>query len=390
MKIDFDDLSLASPFYKETHRQWQDVIRKFVAAEISPYITDWEEQGEVPLSLWPKAAEIGLLQLGYDEEFGGISKGIDTFHHVVTSEALAECGATGITSSLTVHGIGLPPVQNFGPQAMKEAIIPPVLKGEKRISLGITEPGAGSDVAGIKTTAKRQGDHYLVNGSKTFISGGMRADWLTTAVRTGPDGAAGISLLLIPMDSPGVSRTKLDKKQGWWCSDTATIYFQDVKVPVENLIGKENQGFAPIVSNFNNERLGMASLALAAAKVCFQEAAEWAFARHTFGKPLAKHQVIGHKFAEMYKRINATSAYRDVCAWQQDQGILKVQDIAMLKVQATETMEFCAREAMQVLGGIGYMREFKTERLYREVRVMAIGGGSEEIMRDLAARQMGF
>ena len=186
-------------------------------------------------------------------------------------------------------------------------------------------------MAGIKTTAKRQGDHYLVNGSKTFISGGMRADWLTTAVRTGPDGAAGISLLLIPMDSPGVSRTKLDKKQGWWCSDTATIYFQDVKVPRENLIGKENQGFAPIVSNFNNERLGMASLALAAAKVCFQEAAEWAFERHTFGKPLAKHQVIGHKFAEMYKRINATSAYRDVCAWQQDQGILKVQDIAMLK-----------------------------------------------------------
>ena len=390
MIVDFDSLSLASPFYNESHRQWRDVVRKFVAKEISPYIDDWEEQGEVPLTLWPKAAGIGLLQLGYAEDYGGVSDGIDAFHQVIASEELAQCGATGITASLTVHGIALPPVQNFGSEELKRAVIPPVLNGEKRISLGVTEASGGSDVAALKTTAKKQGDVYIVNGSKTFISGGMRANWLTTAVRTGGQGAGGISLLLIPMDADGVSRTKLDKKQGWWCSDTATIYFEDVEVPVANLIGAENQGFVPIVSNFNSERLGIASLALASAKVCFQEAAEWASERRTFGKTLAKHQVIRHKFAEMYKRINATQAYRDICAWQQSQGTLKVQAVSMLKVQATETMEFCAREAMQILGGIGYMRECKTERLYREVRVLAIGGGSEEIMRDLTASQLGL
>ena len=388
MAIHFDDLALAGPFYDESHHQWRAQVRRFVENEIAPFIEDWEETGEVPLDLWPKAAEIGLLQLGYPEEYGGVTEGTDAFHGVISSEELARCGATGITSSLMVHGIGLPPLVHHGSDALKEKVIPPVLSGDKRISLGITEPGAGSDVARIRTTARLEGDHYIVNGSKTFISGGMRAEWLTTAVRTGDDGIGGISLLLVPMSAEGVSRTKLDKKQGWWCSDTATIYLEDVKVPADHLIGVENQGFAAIVTNFNAERLGISSLALAAAKVCFEEAGEWAAERKTFGRPLAKHQVIGHKFAEMYKRINATQAYRDLCAWQMDQGVLRPQDISMLKVQATETMEYCAREAMQILGGIGYMRGCKTERLYREVRVLAIGGGSEEIMRDLTARQL--
>ena len=388
MAIHFDDLALAGPFYDESHHQWRAQVRRFVDNEIAPFIEDWEEAGEVPLDLWPKAAEIGLLQLGYPEEYGGVTEGTDAFHGVITSEELARCGATGITSSLMVQEIGLPPLVHHGSDALKAKVIPNVLSGDKRISLGITEPGAGSDVARIRTTARLEGDHYIVNGSKTFISGGMRADWLTTAVRTGDDGIGGISLLLVPMSAEGVSRTKLDKKQGWWCSDTATIYFEDVKVPADHLIGGENQGFAAIVTNFNAERLGISSLALAAAKVCFEEAGEWAAERKTFGRPLAKHQVIGHKFAEMYKRINATQAYRDLCAWQMDQGVLRPQDISMLKVQATEAMEYCAREAMQILGGIGYMRGCKTERLYREVRVLAIGGGSEEIMRDLTARQL--
>ncbi|NIB41558.1 acyl-CoA dehydrogenase [Pseudomaricurvus alkylphenolicus] len=390
MNIDFDSLQLNSPFYTESHLQWRQQLRKFVEREISPHIDDWEEAGELPLELWRKAAEVGLLQLGYDESYGGVSEGIDIFHTIVSSEELARCGATGISSSLTVHGIGLPPVANYGTDAMKEEVVPQVLAGEKRISLGITEPGAGSDVANISSSARREGDYYVVNGSKTFISGGMRADWLTTAVRTGGEGIGGISLLLIPMNAGGVSRTKLDKKQGWWCSDTATIYLDNVKVPVTNLIGEENQGFLPIVHNFNHERIGIVSLSLGAAKVCMEEAAQWAVDRKTFGKPLSKHQVIRHKFAEMLKRINATQAYLDMCAWQMMQGQLQVQDIAMLKVQATETMEFCAREAMQIMGGISYMRGCKTERLYREVRVMAIGGGSEEIMRDLTARQLGL
>ena len=289
-----------------------------------------------------------------------------------------------------IHGIGLPPVANYGSDAMKQEVIPPVLAGEKRISLGITEPSGGSDVANLQTTAKRDGEYYIVNGSKTFISGGTRADWLTTAVRTGEDGIGGISLLLIPMNSAGVSFTKLDKKQGWWCSDTATIYFDNVRVPAANIIGEENQGFLPVVHNFNTERLSIVALALGASKECMSEAADWAVERKTFGKPLSKHQVIRHKFAEMLKRINATQAYMDICAWQMTQNTLQPKDISMLKVQATETMEFCARESMQIMGGISYMRGSKTERYYREVRVLAIGGGSEEIMRDLTGRQLGL
>jgi acyl-CoA dehydrogenase len=390
MNINIDSLQLKSPFYTESHIQWRDQLRKFIAKEITPYIDDWEEAGEVDLSLWPKAAEVGLLQLGYPEAYGGISEGVDAFYTIITGEELARCGATGISASLMIHGIGLPPVANYGSEAMKQEVVTAVLSGEKRISLGITEPSAGSDVANIKTTAKREGDYYIVNGSKTFISGGTRADWLTTAVRTGEDGIGGISLLLIPMDLDGVSRTKLDKKQGWWCSDTATIYFDNVKVPASNLIGEENQGFLPIVHNFNNERLSIVALALGAAKESMIEAAEWAVERKTFGKPLSKHQVIRHKFAEMLKRINATQAYMDICAWQITQNMLQPQDISMLKVQATETMEFCTKEAMQIMGGISYMRGCKTERFYREVRVLAIGGGSEEIMRDLTSRQLGL
>lgn len=390
MTIDFDSLQLKSPFYTESHQQWREQMRRFVDKEISPYVDDWEEAGEVPLELWSKAADVGLLQMGYPEEYGGISEGIDAFHAIIASEEIARCGATGISSSLTIHGIGLPPVVNYGSDKMKDEVVGAVLAGEKRISLGITEPGAGSDVANISTSAKREGDHYIVNGSKTFISGGTRADWLTTAVRTGDEGIAGISLLLIPMNSEGVSWTKLDKKQGWWCSDTATIYFDNVKVPAENIIGEENQGFLPIVHNFNKERMGIISLSLGAAKACMEEAAEWAMDRKTFGKPLSKHQVIRHKFAEMLKRINATQAYMDMCAWQMENNTIKIEDISMCKVQATETMEFCARESMQIMGGISYMRGCKTERLYREVRVMAIGGGSEEIMRDLSSRQLGL
>lgn len=390
MTITFDSLQLKSPFYTESHQQWRDQIRRFVEKEISPYVNTWEEAGEVPLALWPKAAAIGLLQMGYPEQYGGTSEGIDAFHAIIACEEIARSSATGLSASLMVHGIGLPPVINYGSDAMKDEVVAAVLAGEKRISLGITEPGAGSDVANISTSARRKGDHYIVNGSKTFISGGTRADWLTTAVRTGDEGMGGISLLLIPMHCAGVSWTKLDKKQGWWCSDTASIYFDNVKVPVENIIGEENQGFMPIVHNFNNERLAIIAMSLGAAKTCMEEAAEWAVNRSTFGKPLSKHQVIRHKFSEMLKRINATQAYMDMCAWQMDNNKLNVEDISMCKVQATETMEFCAREAMQIMGGISYIRGGKTERLYREVRVMAIGGGSEEIMRDLASRQLGL
>jgi acyl-CoA dehydrogenase len=286
-----------------------------------------------------------------------------------------------------VHNIGLPPVVNFAQPALRAEVANAVLSGVKRISLGITEPGAGSDVAQLTTTAQRDGDHYIVNGSKTFITGGMHANWFTTAVRTGGEGAGGVSALLIPADSRGVSRTALDRKQGWWASDTATIYFDNVRVPVGNLLGEENQGFKVIMQNFNGERMAMSAAMEGFARVCLEEAVAWAQQRKTFGQRLADHQVIRHKIAEMKQRISATQAWLNHVSRRIQLGDENAGDIALLKVQCSQTMEYCAREAMQILGGIGYMRGSRVERIYREVRVNAIGGGSEEIMRDLAARQ---
>ena len=390
MALDFDSARLPNPYLTDDHLAWQEQLRRFFEKEVMPYAADWDEAGAIPSELWTKSAEMGILGLGYPEEFGGTSEGIDIWHKNILNEELARIGVGGVAATLMVHGIGLPPVVNFAQDSVKSEVVPAVLSGKKRISLGITEPGAGSDVAQLETTARRDGDHYIVNGSKTFITGGMNANWVTTAVRTGGEGAGGVSTVLVPTDADGFSRTVLDKKQGWWASDTATLYFDNVRVPVRNLIGMENQGFAVIMRNFNSERMAMSVAMAGAARVCLEEAVNWARDRKTFGKRLADHQVIRHKIADMKMRINATEAYIQVISKQLADGVEPAGDIALLKVQCSQTMEYCAREAMQILGGIGYMRGGRVERIYREVRVNAIGGGSEEIMRDLAARQYGL
>ena len=387
MSLDFDTARLNNPRLNDSHEAWRDQLRRFVDREITPHVDEWDEQGFVPDSLWPKAADVGLLGLGYPEQYGGTSEGIDLYHHNIVGEELARTSLGGLPSTLLSHGIGLPPVVAFGSEELKAALVPPILAGEKRIALAITEPSGGSDVANLRTTAVRDGDHYIVNGSKTYISGGMGANWFTTGVRTGGEGAGGVSVLVIPADAEGVSRTPLAKKQGWWCSDTATLYFDNVRVPAGNLLAEEGHGFLVIANNFNAERMAMCVMMEASARVCLEEAVNWARERETFGKRLADHQVIGHKIAEMKQRINACQAMIQHCSEQMLAGSANFGDIALLKVQCSETMEFCAREAMQILGGIGYMRGNKVERIYREVRVNAIGGGSEEIMRDLAIRQ---
>ena len=286
MSLDFDGARLFNKALTNDHEMWRAQLRKFLDKEIAPYMDEWDENGKVPDDLWAKAADIGLLQLGYPEEFGGISDGIDQTYRNIVGEEFGRIGsAGGIGSTLLVHGIGLPPVINFAQDHIKAEVATAVLAGKKRISLGITEPSGGSDVANIRTTAKREGDFYIVNGSKTFISGGMGANWTSTAVRTGDEGARGVSMLLIPMDLDGVSRTPLDKKQGWWCSDTATLYFDNVKVPVDHLIGEEGHGFRVIMDNFNSERLGMVVSMEAAARCCLVEAVSWAQQRQTFSRP---------------------------------------------------------------------------------------------------------
>ena len=244
-------------------------------------------------------------------------------------------------------------------------------------------------MANLKTRAQRDGEHYIVNGSKTFITSGMRADYITTAVRTGGDGMGGVSLLVIEGDTQGLSRSPLHK-MGWWCSDTATLYFDNCRVPVANRIGPENAGFMAIMLNFNHERIMLATQACASAQVCYDEALAYARERQTFGRPLIKSQVIKHKLAEMKMRIDAVHAQIELLAWRVAQGATPVAELSLLKNLSTETFERVAAEAMQVLGGAGYLRGSKVERLYRETKVLTIGGGSREIMYDLAARQMGY
>ena len=376
-----------SPFYTAEHEAFRDVMRSFVAREIEPFAHDWDEAGEFPRALYTKAAAIGLLALGFPEECGGVPA--DQFMKIVASQELARAGAGGVSASLMSHTIGAPPIARAARPAIKARVLPEVLSGQKISALAITEPGGGSDVANLTTRARRDGDHYVVTGEKTFITSGMRADYLTVAVRTGGDGAGGVSLLLIEGDTPGLSRTKL-KKMGWWASDTATLFFDDCRVPAENLIGEEGQGFKLIMHNFNSERMGMAASCIGFARVCVEDAIAYAKERKTFGKPLAQHQVIRHKLVDMAQKVAASQAMLDMLAWRLEQGDNPVAEICMMKNQATQTMAFCASEAVQIFGGAGYMRGIKVERIYREVKVNAIGGGTEEIMKDLASRQMGL
>ena len=378
----------SSPFYTEDHAAFRLVVRQFTEKEIVPYIPDWEKAGEVPRMLYKKAAEIGIFGDGFDATYGGHGQR-DAILRMVIFQELCAAGSGGVVASLLSNYIGLPPIQRFGSTEMKERVLTSCLTGDKVAALAITEPSGGSDVGRIKTKAIRDGEDFIVNGQKTFITSGMYADFFTVAVRTGQEGPSGISLLLVEGDRSGLERTRLDK-MGWLSSDTATLYFDDVRVPISNLIGEEGTGFSAIVNNFNAERIDMAAQSIAFSRACFTEALEWAKERETFGKRLADHQVIRHKFVEMDRKINAAQAWCELLAWRLNQGDNPVAEIAELKVQATTTFEFCARESAQVLGGASYLKGSITERLYREVRVQAIGGGSEEIMRDLASRQLGI
>ncbi|NVN86824.1 MAG: acyl-CoA dehydrogenase family protein [Rhodopseudomonas sp.] len=376
-----------SPFYTAEHDAFRDMVRRFVDREIAPFAHQWDEAGEFPRELYEKAAAIGLLGLGFPEEYGGTE--VDRFMWIIAVQELARAGAGGVSASLKSNSIGAPPIARAGTPAFKARVLPQILSGKKISALAITEPSGGSDVANLRTTARRDGDHYVVNGEKTFITSGMRADYITTAVRTGGPGPGGVSLLVIEGDTPGLTRTAL-KKMGWWSSDTATLHFDECRVPVGNLLGEEGAGFKIIMHNFNHERLTMAAGCTAAAQVCVEDAMDYAKQRQTFGKPLSQHQVIRHKLVDMAQKVAASQAMLEMLAWRLDQGENPVAEICMLKNQATQTMAFCASEAVQIFGGAGYMRGIKVERIYREVKVNAIGGGSEEIMKDLASRQMGL
>ena len=372
------------------HELFRDSIRAFVAQEIAPHVAAWDEAETFPRELYGRAAHMGLLGLGYPEELGGTPA--DGWYRLIATEEIARAGSGGLMASLFSHNIGLPPILAHGSKALQQHIVPDVLAGKRISALAITEPAGGSDVARLRCTARREGGAWVVNGDKTFITSGMRADWFTLAVRTGSPGAAGVSLLAVPGDTPGLTRTALSK-MGWWCSDTAQLHFQDCRVPVDYLIGEEGTGFRAIMENFNGERLLMSAGANAFANVCYEEALEWARQRQTFGTALIERQVIRHKLMDMRMRLASTRAWLHELVQRledRDAGPDWVADLCLLKNHATQTMQFCADQAVQILGGMGFMRGTRSERIYREVKVMMIGGGAEEIMKELAARQAGL
>ncbi len=377
----------------------EDGAGRFIKSEVAAHLNDWEEAGEFPRGLYLRAADLGWLGLGYPQALGG-TPAPWAARNALTIALARTSGSGGLMASLFSHNIGLPPVLRHGTSALQHQVVPDVLAGKKISALAITEPGGGTDVSALKTTARLDGDHYVVDGEKIFITSGMRADWLTLAVRTdlASKGMSGISMLMVPGDAAGLSRSPL-KKMGWLCSDTAHLRFDGVRVPASYLVGEEGAGFKIILTNFNGERLSMAAMALGFAECCFDEALAWAQQRKTFGTALVDHQVIRHKLMDMKMRIESTRAWVQAVAARADAGDRGdkaakgpewVAQVCLLKNHATQTMQFCADQGVQILGGMGYMRGTACERIYREVKVMMIGGGAEEIMKELASRQLGL
>ncbi len=387
------DNSRPDRHFSPEHQAFRQSLRAFVETEIKPNIETWEVTGRLPRSLYKKAAELGFQGVAFPEALGG-SEG-DMFMQVLAIEEIARCGAGGVAASLGSFSIALPPISKGGSDALLEKYVRPVIAGDQIAALAVTEPGGGSDVAALQTTAIRDGDHYVVNGEKTFITSGMQADQLTVAVRTDPGDLSmtGISFLVMDGDAPGLTRTEL-KKMGWWASDTAHIRFENCRVPADNLVGMEGAGFLAAMLNFNNERLTLAVQAYTMAQVCYEEALAWAKDRKAFGKTLTARQSIRHKLVDMAAQIDAARTLTYDIVWRHMNDLdplnVHVARTSMAKVTATDAMKFCADEAVQILGGAGYMRGTSAERIYREVKVMTIGGGTDEILRNLAANQLGI
>jgi len=376
-------------YFDPSHQMVRDSVRRFVEREILPDIDAWEEAESFPRELYLKAGAAGILGIGYPEALGGSHEG-DLFAKIAASEELMRCGSGGLVAGLGSLDIGLPPIVKWARPEVRDRVVPLVLRGEKISALAVTEPGGGSDVANLQTRAVRDGDHYRVSGSKTFITSGVRADFYTVAVRTGAPGFGGISLLLIEKGTPGFTVGRQLKKMGWWASDTAELFFDDCRVPVGNLIGAENMGFACIMGNFQSERLALALMANMTAQLALEESLKWAKEREAFGKPIGKFQVIKHRLAEMATALEVSRefTYRQAAKMAAGQSVIK--EISMAKNFATDTSDRITTEAVQILGGLGYMRESLVERLYRDNRILSIGGGTREVMNEIISKQMGL
>ncbi|ORY92790.1 acyl-CoA dehydrogenase/oxidase [Leucosporidium creatinivorum] len=400
-----------SPYYKDSHRKLRSAMRKFTEKNLIPNAFAWDQAREIPAEVYKQVASAGILAgiaSGSATWITEYAEGLpipgnfppeewDAFHSFILIDEMCRCASGGIAYGIIGgFGIGLPPVLHFGSEELKKRIVPPCVKGDKRICLAITEPEGGSDVANLVTTAVLSDDktHYIVNGRKKWISGGIYADYFVAAVRTGGKGMGGLSLLVVER-GPGVKTTKMDC-MGVWGSGTTFVEFDDVQVPVGNLLGKENKGFALIMSNFNPERIGIAVQANRFSRCLLEESIKYASKRTTFGVKLREHPVIRAKLSNMAMKIESTHAWLESVIYQStiyDADTLTMRGggtVALLKAQATETFEFCAREASQIFGGLSYTKGGQgevVERLYRDVKAYTIPGGSSEIMLDIGMRQ---
>jgi len=380
---------MRNPYDTDDRKSFRELVTKFLETEIWPHVDEWDESGQYPQEINEKVCELGVFGFGIDEKYGGLGFD-DQFMRKDVSVEMGRSSAGGLFASVGSRNIMLGPLTELANEEIKMKALPDLMSGKKGGSLGITEPGGGSDVARMKTTARKDGNEWVLNGSKTFITGGMQASYFVIGARTGKEGLGGISLFFVEADTPGFTRTSIDKKMGWWSSDTATLYFDNCRIPADNLMGEENKGFLSIMNNFNYERYMMGAQMLGMAKRCFEECVQYSQERQTFGKNLIEHQVIRHKLADMSAKIDAMDAYLNQVAQLMNDGEMPVAEISKIKFYCSECIESIASEAMQIFGGAGYLRGNAVERIYREVKVMAIGGGSKEIMKDLTAKQLGL
>ncbi|BCK58973.1 acyl-CoA dehydrogenase family protein [Nocardia wallacei] len=371
-------------------RELRSTVRGFVEREVLPQLDEWERAGEIPRELHKRAGALGLLGIQFPEAVGGA--GGDGIDAAIVCEEMHQAGASGgLFASLFTCGISVPHIIASGNAEHIERWARPTLAGEKIGSLAITEPGGGSDVGHLTTSAVRDGDHFVVNGAKTYITSGTRADFVVTAVRTGGPGAAGVSLLVVEKGTPGFTVSRKLAKMGWLASDTAELSYVDARVPVENLVGPENSGFAQIAAAFVSERVGLAVQAYAQAQRCLDLTLRWCRDRETFGRPLIARQAVQNTLAEMARRIDVARVYTRRVAERAAEGETDlIAEVCFAKNTAVEAAEWVANQSVQLFGGLGYMRESEVERQYRDIRILGIGGGTTEILTALAAKRLGF
>ena len=367
----------------------REVAREFTRREVAPYLQDWEDAGEVPRDLHRLAAKHGLLGVSFPVEVGG--EGGELLDSIAVLEGMFEEGASsGLMAALFTSGIALPHLAASGNADLVDRFVRPTLAGELIGSLAVTEPGGGSDVAGIRTTARREGDEYVVNGTKTFITSGVRADFVTTAVRTGGPGAAGLSLLVIEKGLPGFTVDRSLSKMGWQCSDTAELGFASVRVPAARLVGAENTGFAQLADQFVVERIALAVHGYGIAARSLALAASYCRERETFGRPLLANQVVRQRLVEMRRQVDVARTYVHAIARRHVAGEDVIAEACLAKQTAVECATYVCDQAVQLNGGTGYLHGTEVERHYRDARILPIGGGATEVLTDLAARLLGY